>query len=179
MSRNTSFPRSSCQNSGKSMPFLFSMLLFLVFVLCSVFTVLIGSQVYQNIRARNQAAFYSDTALSFLSNKVRQADRAGCIRVETRSGTEVLVLSTITEDSVYETLLYTQNGELLELFAEQDSGLSLEAGTPIMECSGLSFTLSESTEQPLLIITLNEADGRQRTASLALRSSKNEKGGTR
>lgn len=170
MSRNLSSSRISYQNTGKSMPFLFSLLLFLIFVLCSVFTVLIGSQVYQNIRTRNETAFYSDTALSFLGNKVRQADRLDCIHTETRSDTEVLVLSSTTGDSVYETLLYAQNGFLLELFTEKDSGLSLEAGTPIMECSGLSFSLSESTDHPLLTITLQEADGSGRTALFALRS---------
>lgn len=47
--------------SGKT-GFLFSMLLFFVFLFCSVFTVLIGSRVYENIRERDNDSFYRDTA---------------------------------------------------------------------------------------------------------------------
>lgn len=160
------------RRNGGSMDFLFSMVLFLVFTLCSVFTILIGSQVYSNIRARNDAAFSSDTALSYISNKVRQSDKAGCITVEEREGQNVLVLASGAEEPVYETLIYTRNGSLLELFAEQSSGLSLDAGTPVMECAGVSFYLSESTDAPLLTVTLTEADGTERDALLSLRSVK-------
>lgn len=158
--------------TGRSMDFLFSMSLFLVFILCSVFTILIGSRVYSNIRTRNDAAFYSDTALSYISNKVRQSDKAGCITVEERDGQEVLVLSSGTEATAYETLIYTRDGSLLELFTEKGSGLSLDAGTPVMECAGVSFSLSESTKAPLLTVTLTERDGRERKALLSLRSRK-------
>lgn len=195
-------PNAFRRSSG-SMDFLFSMVLFLVFILCSVFTILIGSQVYSNIRARNDAAFYSDTALSYISNKVRQSDKAGCITVEEREGQEVLVLTSgtfgssdafdnagssgafdnadsfDTDEPVYETLIYTRDGFLLELFSEQGSGLPLEAGTPVMECSGVSFQLSESTDTPLLTVTLTEKDGTEREALLSLRSSVSVKGGTK
>ena len=56
--------KKTVSRPSEGMDFIFSMLLFLVFILCSVFTILIGSRVYGNIRARNDAAFYSDTALS-------------------------------------------------------------------------------------------------------------------
>lgn len=161
-------------HTGRNIPFLFSMLLLLVFALCSVFTVLIGSQVYQNIRTRSQNAFYSDTALSFISNKVRQSDQSGCISVETRENQEVLVLSSPIGDVIYETLIYTDNGTLFELFSETGSGLLLDAGTPIMPCGEISFFLSESTPVPLLTIQLTEADGSLRTAQLALRSNPKE-----
>lgn len=157
-------------STGKTIPFLFSMLLLLVFALCSVFTVLFGSQVYQNIRTRSQNAFDSDTALSFITNKVRQSDQSGCISVETRSNQEVLVLSSPIDDVIYETLIYTNQGTLFELFTEADSGLLLDAGTPILPCGKVSFLLSESTPVPLLNIQLTEADGSLRTAHLALRS---------
>lgn len=163
-------------SSGKITPFLFSMVLLLLFVLCAVFTVLIGSQVYQNIRMRNQNAFYSDTALSFITNKVRQSDRSGCICIETRDSQEVLVLSCPIEDLQYETLLYARNGSLYELFTEVGSGLSLDAGTPVMDCAGISFSLSESSPEPLLTITLTEMDGSERSAQLALRSKQTSEG---
>lgn len=103
------------------MDFIFSMLLFLVFILCSVFTILIGSRVYGNIRARNDAAFYSDTALSYITNKVRQSDRTGSISVRTVEGQSILVLASDYDGILYETWVYTKDGSLLELFPSREA----------------------------------------------------------
>ena len=79
--------------SGKT-GFLFSMLLFFVFLFCSVFTVLIGSRVYENIRERDNDSFYRDTAVSYVVNKIRQADQSGGVTVgETDDGTSFLLLT--------------------------------------------------------------------------------------
>lgn len=160
------------RHNGRSMDFLFSMTLFLVFLLCSVFTILIGSKVYSNIRERNDAAFYSDTALSYIANKVRQSDRSDSISVKKIEEEEVLVLRSEADSLFYETYIYTKDGTLFELFSEENSGLPLEAGTPVMECADIAFYLSESTDAPLLTITLTEKDGSKRDALLSLRSRK-------
>ena len=62
---------------GQLMGGLFTMLLFLVFILSALFTVLTGSRVYDNITARSDKNFSSSTALSYIANKVRQGVRAG------------------------------------------------------------------------------------------------------
>ena len=62
-------------NHGQLINVLFTMLLFLVFVLCALFTVLIGGQVYENINARSQENFTGSVALQYVANKVRQGDR--------------------------------------------------------------------------------------------------------
>ena len=66
---------------GNAVSVLFTMLLFLVFVLCALFTVLIGSRVYENINVRSDANYTGNTALSYIANKVRQGDRAGMVNV--------------------------------------------------------------------------------------------------
>ena len=40
------------RNDGQTMSVLFTMLLFLVFIMCALFTVLAGSKVYENISSR-------------------------------------------------------------------------------------------------------------------------------
>lgn len=154
-----------------SMSFLFSMLLFLVFILCSVFTILIGSRVYTNIRARNDAAFYSDTALSYISNKVRQADRSDSVAVRNMGERNVLVLTSDYDGILYETWIYTKEGSLLELFSEKGSGLTIDDGLPIMECGPISFSLDEGEDRPLLTVSMEESG----KAVLSLRSAR--KGG--
>ena len=83
------------EKKGHMMSVLFTMLLFLVFVLSALFTVLIGSRVYENITVRSDASYTGNTALSYIANKVRQGDRAGLVDVVSVDGmrrTDVLVL---------------------------------------------------------------------------------------
>ena len=63
-------------HSGNGAEQLFPALLFFVFLLCTIFTILIGSRVYENIRERDNLSFHTDTALAYISNKVRQGDIA-------------------------------------------------------------------------------------------------------
>lgn len=153
----------------QNMGFLFSMILFLLFVLCSVFTILIGSRVYQNIRGRNDQSFYSGTALGYITNKVRQSDAAGCVEVRTVDGIQVLVLTSLNETVVYETWIYTKDGSLMELFTERDSGLSTGDGLPVMNCSPIGLCLENTGGRPLLTVTLHGDSGRT-SAALSLRS---------
>lgn len=168
--------KKTVSRPSEGMDFIFSMLLFLVFILCSVFTILIGSRVYGNIRARNDAAFYSDTALSYITNKVRQSDRTGSISVRTVEGQSILVLASDYDGILYETWVYTKDGTLLELFSEQGSGLTVEDGLPIMDCEPISFSIADKKNGAMLEINLEETPS-PRTASLFLRSS--SKGGRR
>lgn len=150
---------------------LFSMILLLVFILCSVFTILIGSRVYENIRARNDASFYSDTGLGYITNKIRQADRSDSVSVRTLDGCEVLVLSSVVNETVYETWIYTKDGVLKELFSEKDSGLTVDDGLDIMESAPVTFSEESTPGGTLLTVTL-QSEPAVRTVNLLLRSSK-------
>ena len=130
------------QNSGRT-ELLFSMLLLFVFLLCSIFTVLIGSRVYENIRARDNESFYRDTALSYVVNKVRQADETGAVEVRDEGDTSVLVLTSQINGSLYETWIYTLDGTLRELFTPKDSGLTTADGLEISSCPKLTFLLED------------------------------------
>lgn len=164
---------SNSSKTSKGMELLFSMLLLLVFILCAVFTILIGSRVYENIRARDNDSFYSDTALGYVTNKVRQSDSEGSVTIRDMDGQNVLVLTTAAPDgSLYETWIYTMDGSLKELYSEKDSGLTVEDGLDIMECAPLRFSFDE--RERMLSISLETSDS-VRTASLLLRS--DSKGG--
>lgn len=168
--------KSNSAQSMKSMELVFSMLLFLVFVLSAVFTILIGSRVYENIRARNDASFYSDTALGYITNKVRQTDSAGSVTVQEVDGVSVLLLYSGTEETPCETWIYTANGQLQELFTLTGSGLGVGDGLSIMECQDVSFSLEETDNGALLNINLSTDSG-IKTARLSLRS--RQEGGAR
>ena len=67
--------KEKTQTKGLAISGLFTMLLFLVFVLCALFSVLMGSRVYENIIKRSDANFSGTTAISYIANKIRQSDK--------------------------------------------------------------------------------------------------------
>lgn len=118
---------------------LFTLLLFLMFVLCALFTVLTGGKVYENMSARMQQQFAGSVALQYIANKVRQGDVAGQVSVQNVDGTPVLELAQPVGDYTYVTWIYHRDGQICELFAGKDSGLGLADGIPVMECDGLKL----------------------------------------
>ena len=79
------------QTGGQAISGLFTMLLFLVFVLCALFSVLMGSRVYENITKRSDENFSGTTALSYIANKIRQGDREDAVDIIEVDGTPVTV----------------------------------------------------------------------------------------
>lgn len=146
------------------MNLLFTMLLFLVFVLCALFTVLFGGRVYENISTRMEDNYTGSVALNYVANKVRQGDRAGAVQVVEIDGTPVLELSQEINESRYVTWIYYREGTIRELFTREDSGLGLADGLEIIECDGFV----PSMEGDLLAVeTTGEGGGR---LMLAVRS---------
>ncbi len=156
--------RQISSSKSQLMGTLYTMLLFLVFVLCALFTVLTGGRVYENMSARMEADFSGSVALQYVANKVRQGDVAGQVRVRDVEGTPVLELAQEVEDCTYVTWIYERDQQICELFAGADSGLGLADGIPVMECEGLKL---RQEGRLLTIETSGERGGR---LMLSLRS---------
>ena len=152
---------------------LFPALLFFVFLLCTIFTILIGSRVYENIRERDNLSFHTDAALAYMTNKVRQGDMADAISIREIDDCQVLVLTSDYDGDLYETWIYQMDGSLWELFTLKDSGVDIYSGQMIMDCDPVSFILETNKHRnTLLTISLDGA----REAKVMLRSS--QKGGS-
>ena len=136
---------------------LFTMLLFLVFVMCALFTVLAGGKVYENIGGRMADNYTGSVALQYIANKVRQGDQAGMVRVIEVENTPVLELSQQFDERYYISWIYYYDGSIRELFTQKDSGLELADGIEILECEGLFF---EQQGQLLTVETTGESGGR-------------------
>lgn len=126
-------------NKGQSIQFLFTMVLLFSLGISALFTILFGARIYENIGDRMNENFSSTTALSYISNKVRQNDKAGMISVETIEGIQTLKLVEVYNQEVYNTFIYCKNGQLKELFCSEDSGLTFDDGMDIMDLQGMSF----------------------------------------
>ena len=154
---------------GQAVNVLFTMILFLVFVLCALFTVLIGGKVYENINRRTEENFSGCTALHYVANKVRQGDRMGLIDVTEVDGTPVLEIRQEAGEDTYITWIYSRDGWIKELFTFEGSGLGLSDGLPITECGGLDVE-----KDGRLITVTTEGEGGSRMM-LSVRSGGGEK----
>ena len=102
------------KTAGASVNLLFTMLLFLVFLLCALFTVLFGSRVYENISSRSENKDTGSVALHYIANKVRQGDREGAVDVIDVDGTPVLELIQSAGQVDYYTWIYYRDGSIRE-----------------------------------------------------------------
>ncbi len=131
--------KKQTQHNRQTMNLLFTMLLFLVFVLSALFTVLIGGKVYENINSRVEENYSGQVVLNYVANKVRQNDKADSIAVRDIEGTAVLELAQEINGISYVTWIYYMDGAVRELFTNAGSGLGLEDGLEIIDSQGLTF----------------------------------------
>lgn len=131
--------KKQIQHNRQTMNFLFTMLLFLVFVLSALFTVLIGGKVYENINSRIEENYSGQVVLNYVANKVRQNDKADSIAVRTVEDTAVLELAQEINGVSYITWIYYMDGAVRELFTNAGSGLGLADGLEIIDSEGLTF----------------------------------------
>ena len=142
-----------------------------VLALCGLFAVLavglalLSSGVY---RAAANAADENDTrrtALSYLINQVRRADRTGGVAVGIFGDGDAVALTETVEGTDYMTLLYCLDGQLMELYAEAGSGLGAADGLAVLPLADLSV----ETDGALITFTVTAPDGTVSTGSVAPR----------
>ena len=90
------------QNRWK-MGSLMALLLFVIFAVCILAVLLTGADVYKRLVERDRNSYSYRTAASFLTTKVRQADRLDALEVQQHEGQDVLVIAEEIEGSRYET----------------------------------------------------------------------------
>jgi hypothetical protein len=145
------------------------LMLFLLFIFAAsaLIVVVIGADVYANINRNMNANYDLRIPLSYVSNKIRQADSEGAVSLQTKEGTTVLVLASVNNGSNYETWIYEYEGYLYEVLYEQGKGLPLEAGTPVIPVNGFSMKMEAGN---LMTLTAKDTSGKSLDLRLALRS---------
>ncbi|HIQ75465.1 MAG TPA: DUF4860 domain-containing protein [Candidatus Cottocaccamicrobium excrementipullorum] len=154
----------SRREQAGSVNLLFTMLLFLGFVLCALFTVLIGGKVYENINRRSQENFTGSVALQYVANKIRQGDLEGAVSVRRMEGVPVLELQYSADGGNYVSWIYWYEGSIRELFFDPADGLGLSDGLPVLECDG--FWAEQSADGRRITICTEGEGGGKLTLSL-------------
>lgn len=134
----------------------FTLSLFCVFAASALFVVLIGSNVYRSAAGQMAENNSTHTALSYISEKIRQADGIGNISITRLSGTDTLALTDQYNGQHYITYIYEDHNELKELFAKADSSVSVESGQSIADINSLKM---EEVRKGLYHFTVSTENG--------------------
>ena len=152
----------------RSMTELLLMLVLLsIFAISALVIVMTGAGVYQSIAEDQNSNADLRIPLSYVTNKVHQADAAGQVRVIEREGTTVLVLSYQEEQASYETWIYALEGQLYEVTVASGSTLRLADGIAVMPVR--SFQIKQDGPR-MLLLTVGDASGQALSTRVALRS---------
>lgn len=145
------------------------LMLFLLFIFAAsaLIVVVIGADVYANINRNMDANYELRIPLSYVSNKIRQADSEGAVSLQMKEGTSVLVVESVENGANYETWIYEYEGYLYEVLYAQGEGLGLEAGTPVIPIKGFSMKMEAGN---LIALTAKDTTGKSLDLRLSLRS---------
>ncbi len=119
---------------------LFVIGLFCIFALSSFFLIPI-EQIFTarrwHIWMKN---FNTRTSLSYVVEKIRQADAEGAVSIGTFEGNPVVILSSEVNGIEYHTYIYEYQGMLKELMERSDISLSASAGQDILAMERFEIT---------------------------------------
>lgn len=115
-----------------------SLLVFALFTLCLLLTVLTGARVYRQIVSDTQGGSDKRTKLQYLSTKVRQGQD---ISLGDFGGCDALILRETIDGENYVTYVYCHGGWLRELFCAEGASLSPEDGETVIRADSLTFLL--------------------------------------
>lgn len=134
----------------------FPIALFFVFAASSLVVLILAADIYASTTNRFQVNDESRTALSYISEKIRQNDTNGALSITTIEQTDCLALSQNFNGTPCTTYIYEYEGMLKELFIQDGILVSLQSGTDIMELSALSM---EELEHHLYQFTATDQTG--------------------
>lgn len=133
----------------------------LLLALCLLAVLLSGAKTTRRLTERGQNAADSRTAAQYLATRVRQADAAGVLTLETFGDGDALC---IREDGC-QTLVYCYDGWLRELFTAEDGDFAPEDGERLLKAENLTASM----ENGCLTLSIT-AGGTPETAELWIRS---------
>jgi len=145
----------------------FVIALFTMFAVTAFLLILIGAKQYQHTADTMDANYESRTISSYLTEKIRQNDSQGKVRITEIEGVHALALETIENDVTYITYIYYYDNALREIVVNAQSVFSLGSGQEIIKTGG--FT-AELVKDNLIKITVTTTEDQKETLFLPLHS---------
>lgn len=138
---------------------LFSLLLFLIFVMGSFFLIVYGGNIYQHVLDSDEKRENIEIPFAYLTNKLHQAKNSNAVTIEILEDTDVLVI----ENESYYTCIYVYEGNLKELSINDLNNFHISSGTSIYTVEELkmtkegklySFVITNDGEEESLVLGL-------------------------
>ena len=136
--------------------FLFPLALFFVLTATSVALVVLASGTYSRQVQDSEDSFVSRTALSYVTEKIHQADEYGAVYAGTFDGQDALVICQTYSEQTYMTYLYEYDGYLRELFIQDGVDAKASDGRRILASDSFSF---EESQEGLFHLYCTNKDG--------------------
>ncbi|NCC67511.1 MAG: DUF4860 domain-containing protein [Clostridia bacterium] len=145
----------------------FVLSLFCVFAAAILLTLLLGVRSHSAMKTSADRAYYSRTAISYITEKLRHGDAENSVEISRFSDDSSLVLREYFNGTEYTTTIYLCDGQVRELFCESGLDLPPEAGSAIIEGQALSF---EKVGESLVKVSYTDPQGAVTQAYVCLRS---------
>lgn len=136
--------------------FLFPLALFFVLTATSVALVVLASGTYSHQVQDSEDSFVSRTALSYVTEKIHQADEYGSVYAGTFDGQDAIVICQTYSKQTYRTYLYEYDGYLRELFIQDGVDAKASDGRRILASDSFSF---EESQEGLFHLYCTNKDG--------------------
>jgi len=143
-------------SAGKNnMAALASLLLFAVFSICAVSSLLFGVESYRNVVKTADEVYETRTPAQYVLTKLRQANAPDAIGYESFADGDMLVISENIDGEEFATKIYVSDGSMYEMFAEKSMEFLPGEGEKMFDMG--EMTVSEA--DGLLTIGLETLDG--------------------
>ncbi len=126
---------------------LFPITLFLVLTLFALMVIVLAAKIYENTTENSHRNHQSRIALSYISEKIHQADEECIISINQFDTQDALTFKQTYDGSNYSTYIYYYSGSLRELFVKEGVDISLSDGKVILELQ--EFSMVEADENLL------------------------------
>ena len=136
--------------------FLFPITLFFIFFCSSVILLLFSANVYESVVEDSNKNFDTGTSLAYVTEKIRQNNSNGNIKISNFDGYDALEIKEIYDEKTYITYIYEMDGVLKEIFLQEGVPANAKAGTTIMNIKDFCM---EDKGNGLIEFTATSHDG--------------------
>ena len=123
-------------NKESKLTDLMALMVLLVFALCIMMVLLMGTRVYQRLLDKGAVSFTDRMSVRYVTTRVRQAES---VSVEDFEGCSTLVIPETVDGEVYNTLVYWYDGYICEMYCEEGAKLYPEDGEKVIETEEMRF----------------------------------------
>lgn len=123
-----------------SIHFILIMFLFLIIVMLSIIIISLGKNIYDKINIEREINYDLRVSLSYIANKVRQADREGAVCIKELNGNNAVVIKEKYDDTVYETWIYFYDNYLYEILIDEGISFDMSDGMKVLKIDSFDIT---------------------------------------